>query len=157
MEPEALNKLRKLRDCVRRWEGQISAEHMSARRKVGFNRSSIHNIDTHGYLQTAEIISLLYEDAQTPKQEAAEAPALNPTGGVTVKPPLANLVFRKDNTRPGGGIFIAHDTPKEAVDKNLPEGTIIHTQSDCECILASVLELLVHFLEIQFRNQRTSR
>ncbi|KAI0695709.1 fungal-specific transcription factor domain-containing protein [Cytidiella melzeri] len=106
-EEEALDKLRKLRDCVRRWEASINSDHMSARRK------------------TAEIISLLYEDAQTPSQNT-EPPALNPTGGVTVKAPLSNLVFRKDHSRPGGGVFIAHDAPKEAVDKNLPEGLIIH-------------------------------
>ncbi|KAI0810881.1 fungal-specific transcription factor domain-containing protein [Irpex lacteus] len=106
-EQEALDKLRKLRDCVHRWEASINSDHMSARRK------------------TAEIISLLYEDAQTPIQNT-EPPALNPTGGVTVKAPLSNLVFRKDNSRPGGGVFIAHDTPKETFDKHLPAGTVIH-------------------------------
>ncbi len=68
---------------------------------------------------------MLYEDAQTPIQNT-EPPALNPTGGVTVKAPLSNLVFRKDNSRPGGGVFIAHDTPKETFDKHLPAGTVIH-------------------------------
>lgn len=33
-DAEAAAKLRKLRDCVRRWEGSISPDHMSARRKV---------------------------------------------------------------------------------------------------------------------------
>lgn len=58
-----------------------------------------------------------------------EAPALNPTGGVTVKQPLGGLVFRKDPTRPGGGVFIARDTTNEAVDKHLPQGTIINERS----------------------------
>ena len=90
-------------------------------------------------LQTAEIITLLYEDAQTPNQNT-EPPALNPTGGVTVKAPLANLVFRKDNSRPGGGVFIAHDTPKDAVDKNIPEGTIIHAPPPGTCASVSPKE-----------------
>jgi len=111
LEAEALDKLRKLRDCVRRWEAAINSEHMSARRK------------------TAEIISLLYEDAQTPN-ENTEPPALNPTGGVTVKAPLSNLVFRKDNSRPGGGVFIAHESTKGDLDKNIPEGTIIHAPTE---------------------------
>lgn len=34
-DPDAALKLRKLRDCVRRWERAISADHMSAKRKVG--------------------------------------------------------------------------------------------------------------------------
>ncbi|KAF8212084.1 fungal-specific transcription factor domain-containing protein [Mycena galopus ATCC 62051] len=33
-DPEAVAKLLKLRDCVRRWEGAISPDHMSARRKA---------------------------------------------------------------------------------------------------------------------------
>lgn len=35
-DADAAAKLRKLRDCVRRWEGSISPDHMSARRKAGF-------------------------------------------------------------------------------------------------------------------------
>ena len=34
---DAAAKLRKLRDCVRRWEGSISPDHMSVRRKAGFD------------------------------------------------------------------------------------------------------------------------
>jgi len=34
-DEEAASKLRKLRDCVRRWEGSLSPDHMSARRKAG--------------------------------------------------------------------------------------------------------------------------
>jgi len=84
-------KLRKLRDCVRRWEGSYSPEHMSARRK------------------TAEIISLLYEATQGPR--TVEVPALNPTGGVKANPPAA-LEYKKDPTRPGGGVFVAHGSTR---------------------------------------------
>jgi hypothetical protein len=44
-----------------------------------------------------------------------EAPVLNPTGGVTVKKP-ANLDFKKDPTRPGGGVFILHGKGNEFKD-----------------------------------------
>ncbi|GJE90761.1 GAL4 and fungal-specific transcription factor domain-containing protein [Phanerochaete sordida] len=102
-DEEAQNKLKKLRDCIRRWEAAISSDHMSARRK------------------TAEIITLLYESTLHPLNP--EAPALNPTSGVTVNPPLGGLVFRKDPTRPGGGVFVAR-TPQDI--KHLPAGTIVH-------------------------------
>ena len=74
--------------------------------------------------QTAEIITLLYESTLHPLNP--EAPALNPTGGVKVKQPLGGLRFHKDPTRPGGGVFVARDTTNEAVDKHLPQGTIIN-------------------------------
>ena len=44
-----------------------------------------------------------------------ETPALNPTGGVTVKKP-ADLDFKKDPTRPGGGVFILHGKGNEFKD-----------------------------------------
>ncbi|KAF8635521.1 hypothetical protein AX17_003906 [Amanita inopinata Kibby_2008] len=108
----AAAKLRKLRDCVRRWEGSISPDHMSARRK------------------TAEIIALLYEATQGPHYPF-EAPALNPTGGVTAKQPVG-LEYKKDPSRPGGGVFIAHGEAKkrEQEFKDLPVGTIISAPSD---------------------------
>ncbi|PFH51749.1 hypothetical protein AMATHDRAFT_74779 [Amanita thiersii Skay4041] len=111
---DAAAKLRKLRDCVRRWEGSISPDHMSARRK------------------TAEIIALLYEATQGPHLPM-EAPPLNPTGGVTARQPVG-LEYKKDPTRPGGGVFIARGDAKHREDdfKDLPEGTIISGSSDDE-------------------------
>lgn len=76
-------------------------------------------------LQTAEIIALLYEATQDPNMPL-EQPALNPTGGVKVKPPMM-LDYKKDPTRPGGGVFVAHD--KNADLKDVPEGTIISPPS----------------------------
>ncbi|KAF8077696.1 fungal-specific transcription factor domain-containing protein [Lyophyllum atratum] len=109
-DEDAAAELRKLRDTVRRWEGSISPDHMSARRK-------------------AEIISLLYEATQGPHLPM-EAPALNPTGGVTVKPPVG-LDYRKDPTRPGSGVFIAHgQTAKDGTFKDIPAGVIINSSSD---------------------------
>jgi hypothetical protein len=76
-------------------------------------------------LQTAEIIALLYEATQGPPLPM-EAPALNPTGGVTVKKP-AELDFKKDPTRPGGGVFILHGKGNEF--KDVPKG-VISTSED---------------------------
>ncbi|KAJ3500496.1 hypothetical protein NLJ89_g9771 [Agrocybe chaxingu] len=75
---------------------------------------------------TAEIIALLYEATQGP-QFAMETPALNPTGGVTSKQPVL-LDYKKDPTRPGGGVFVAHGKPVEL--KDLPEGTVISGSSE---------------------------
>lgn len=52
-----------------------------------------------------------------------EAPALNPTGGVTVKQPVM-LDYKKDPTRPGGGVFVAAPG-KSGEFKDLPEGVVI--------------------------------
>ncbi|KAF7363561.1 hypothetical protein MSAN_01012700 [Mycena sanguinolenta] len=108
-DPEAVAKLMKLRDCVRRWEGAISPDHMSARRKARV-------------FSTAEIITLLYEATQGP-QLPLEAPALNPTGGVKGKQPTP-LNYKPDPTRPGAGVFIAHKDSKDDFE-DLPAGTVI--------------------------------
>ncbi|KAF8660606.1 hypothetical protein AX16_001585 [Volvariella volvacea WC 439] len=112
-DSDAAAKLRKLRDCVRRWEGSISPDHMSARRK------------------TAEIIALLYEATQGPPLPI-EQPALNPTGGVVAKPPPQDLDYKKDPSRPGGGIFVAHGKTKDSDYKDLPAGVVISSNSSDE-------------------------
>jgi len=56
-----------------------------------------------------------------------EAPALNPTGGVTVKKP-ADLDFKKDPTRPGGGVFILHGKGNEF--KDALDGVVISTSEE---------------------------
>lgn len=109
-DEDAAAKLRKLRDCVRRWEGSISPDHMSVRRK------------------TAEIISLLYEATQGPPPPM-ETPALNPTGGVKPKPPVG-LDYKKDPTRPGGGVFVAHGKVARQGDfSGVPSGVVISSNS----------------------------
>ena len=42
------------------------------------------------------------------------------------------LQYHKDPSRPGGGVFIARGTTNEAVDKHLPEGTIINEEQERE-------------------------
>ena len=77
-------------------------------------------------MQTAEIIALLYEATQGPPLPI-EAPPLNPTGGVTLKKP-ADLDFKKDPTRPGGGVFILHGKGDEF--KDVPDGVVISTSEE---------------------------
>jgi hypothetical protein len=112
MGSDAIDKLKKLRDCVRRWESSSPPEHMSTRRK------------------TAEIISLLYEATQGPPPQV-EVPALNPTGGVKGNPPAA-IEYRQDPSRPGRGVFVAH-APTRAKDyesKGVPAGTVINSSDE---------------------------
>jgi hypothetical protein len=111
-DQDAAVKLKKLRDCIRRWEKSLSPDHMSARRK------------------TAEIIALLYEATQGPPLPM-ERPALNPTANVKTKkpPPLGGLSYEKDPSRPGGGVFIAHGKVKGAYPEIAP-GVIIESTSD---------------------------
>ncbi|KAI9446505.1 hypothetical protein H4582DRAFT_2108166 [Lactarius indigo] len=111
---DAAAKLKKLRDCVRRWEKSLSPDHMSARRK------------------TAEIIALLYEATQGPPLPM-ERPALNPTTNVTTKkpPPLGGLSYERDPSRPGGGVFVAHGKVKGAYPEITP-AVIIESTSEEE-------------------------
>ncbi|KAL5490395.1 hypothetical protein ACEPAI_5228 [Sanghuangporus weigelae] len=110
-DPNAQAKLRKLRDCVRRWEACLNPDQMSARRK------------------TAEIITLLYETTLGPVSLDHQA-GLNPTTGVVPKPQGVNkgLKFKYDPSRPGKGVFVAHGKAKEADYKDLPEGTVVISQ-----------------------------
>ncbi|KDQ60931.1 hypothetical protein JAAARDRAFT_31927 [Jaapia argillacea MUCL 33604] len=111
-DPEAAAKLRKLRDCVRRWEKSLSPDHMSARRK------------------TAEIISLLYEATQGPAQ--LEAPPLNPTGGVKGKQLFEGLNYKKDPSRPGGGVYVAQGKARAGDYSELPPGSVVYSDEESE-------------------------
>lgn len=71
----------------------------------------------------------MYEATQGPPLPA-ETPSLNPTGGVTPKPPI-NLEYQKDSTRSGGGVFIAQ-APREDVIKDLPVGLVITPEESRE-------------------------
>ncbi|KAI9510216.1 fungal-specific transcription factor domain-containing protein [Russula earlei] len=105
-DQDAAMKLKRVRDCIRRWEKSLSPDHMSVRRK------------------TAEIIALLYEATQGPPPQM-ERPALNPTSNVTTnKPPSVG-------GRPGGGVFVAHGTAKGAYPEVAP-GVIIEDHSEEE-------------------------
>lgn len=71
---------------------------------------------------------MLYEATLGPPT-AIEAPALNPTSGVKVKAPVV-LDYRKDPTRPGGGVFVAHGSTNKRDLRDLPEGLVINASSD---------------------------
>jgi hypothetical protein len=77
--------------------------------------------------KTAEIIALLYEATQGPPLPVDSPPALNPTGGVKGKqpPPLNGLQYKKDPSRQGSGVFIAHGATRTENYKDIPEGIII--------------------------------
>ncbi|TFY77651.1 hypothetical protein EWM64_g6362 [Hericium alpestre] len=121
-DQEAAFKLKKLRDCIRRWEKSLSPDHMSARRK------------------TAEIIALLYEATQG-APPPIETPALNPTGGVKGKlpPPLGGLQYEKDPSRPGGGIFVAHGKQAKGAYMELGDETVIDGSDSDEEVEGAVL------------------
>ncbi|CDO73555.1 hypothetical protein BN946_scf185014.g25 [Trametes cinnabarina] len=114
-DPEAQKKLKKLRDCVRKWEASLSPDHMRLLTFYG--------------TQTAEIIALLYEATQAPIAPGNDPPALNPTGGVKGNPPPTALKFQKDSTRPGGGVFVAKGPIPKDQFKHLPEGTIVSAET----------------------------
>lgn len=53
-----------------------------------------------------------------------EPPALNPTVGVKGRPPVM-LDYRKDPTRPGGGVFVAQDSGTSDALSDLPKGIVV--------------------------------
>lgn len=69
---------------------------------------------------------MLYEATQGP-QLPLQAPVLNPTSGARAKQPVL-LDYKRDISRPGGGIFIAQN--KVAELRDLPEGLVISKSDD---------------------------
>jgi hypothetical protein len=58
-----------------------------------------------------------------------ETPALNPTSGVKGKPPVG-LDYKKDPTRPGSGVFVAHGKVARQGDfSGVPLGVVISSNS----------------------------
>jgi len=55
-------------------------------------------------------------------------PALNPTTGVTAHPPASELVYKQDESRPGGGVFVVKGS-KEGY-KDLPPGVVIDSSEE---------------------------
>ncbi|KAG8746920.1 hypothetical protein FRC10_003091 [Ceratobasidium sp. 414] len=109
-DPEAVIRLKTLRDTIKRWEAALDPGHMPVRRKTG------------------EIICLLYEATQgVPEPSRTTDKRLNPTVGVqNVRAPeaLRGLEFKKDASRPGGGVFVASKRMIPAL-ADLPRGTVV--------------------------------
>ena len=87
--------------------------------------------------QTAEIIILLYEVTQLPRESlhrAGDPLRLNPTVGVSDRPAgtenFIKLKFTKDSSRPGGGVFVADDQHVAESVSDLPLGTVVYVQGD---------------------------
>jgi hypothetical protein len=123
-DQRCLQTLKLLRDCVQRWEAALSPDSMSTRRKVQSILSDYDEIITR--YQTAEIITLLYETAQSnPREDDFERETLGPTPGVVSKlqGSLKDLVFREDKSRPGGGVFVVNK--KRMAMGDLPENSVI--------------------------------
>jgi hypothetical protein len=55
-------------------------------------------------------------------------PALNPTAGVTAHPPAPELIYKQDESRPGGGVFVARGSKEGYTD--LPPGVIIDSSEE---------------------------
>ena len=62
-----------------------------------------------------------------------ERPPLNPASNVTTRkpPPFGGLAYKKDSSRPGGGVFVAHGKARGAFPGVGP-GVIIESHSDEE-------------------------
>jgi hypothetical protein len=58
-------KLKKLRDCIRRWEKSLSPDHMSARRKVGSYEQSNEWIAYHFPIDRRDYRVVVRGDART--------------------------------------------------------------------------------------------
>jgi hypothetical protein len=85
-------------------------------------------LGSHMFVQTAEIIALLYESTQTPSVPSSSTEPMNPTVGVRPRgkfpEALRGLMFRKDPSQPGGGVFVAAERPSGDYS-DLPKGTIV--------------------------------
>lgn len=112
-DPESLASLEKIKKTVTRWETAVRPDHMSMRRK------------------TVEVMSLLYEAAKkahAPENNEENTYALNPTTGVRRrdKSMFKNVVWQKDESRPGRGVFVATNKVLETeMPKDIPEGLVI--------------------------------
>lgn len=127
--------LKLLRNTVQRWESALAPDSMSTRRKVSPTPILLSS-STDLRRKTAEIITLLYETAQSNATDDDHEPTLGPTPGVVSKlqGSLKELVFKEDNSRPGGGIFVV--SKKRFALGDLPE-TAVMAAADKESVASS--------------------
>lgn len=110
-DQQALSTLKIARDCVMRFQRQgeqESTEELTVRTK------------------TAQVIKLLHESALGAYANSPNSGNLNPTAGVTNRrtaDTVRGIVFKPDETRPGGGVYVATNTNLMLDD--LPPGTMV--------------------------------
>jgi hypothetical protein len=130
---------------VRKTKGQFQGESFSP-----FKIDCLPPLPVFVFHQTAEIIALLYEATQGPPLPIDGPPALNPTGtlfitifygfshyetgGVTGKqpPPVNGLQYKKDPSRQGSGVFIAHGATRKNYEDLLPGVLVSPSDSGSE-------------------------
>lgn len=123
-DQEALATLKKASDCVNRFKRQgeqDSSEDLSMRAKTG------------------EVISLLHECAIGSYSNTPNSGNLNPTAGVTNRrwvDTVRGIVFKPDQTRPGGGVYVA--TNNNLMLDDLPQGTMILQETEAGAVPALV-------------------
>ncbi|WWC72610.1 uncharacterized protein I206_106572 [Kwoniella pini CBS 10737] len=111
-DDSALATLKLVKQTATRWEHAVQPDQMSIRRK------------------TCETMTLLYEAALKTDPESHEmrqAPKLpaNPTAGVIPRQSgSVKLQFKKDESRQGGGVFVA-ETEQEIIASGLRQGDVV--------------------------------
>ncbi|KZT57005.1 hypothetical protein CALCODRAFT_496655 [Calocera cornea HHB12733] len=106
-DAEAAESLKRLRDATQECENSMGTEQQKSRRK------------------TSELISLLYEATQTAGSEKGEKAILNPTAGVALREQATPMVFKRDGSRPGGGVYVLDKAADLQKHKDLPPGTFL--------------------------------
>lgn len=81
--------------------------------------------------KTAEVIKLLHESAIGAYANSPNSGNLNPTAGVSNRrtaDTVRGIIFKPDQTRPGGGVYVA--TKSNLMLDDLPEGTIVLQETE---------------------------
>nr|ODN90018.1 hypothetical protein L203_01936 [Cryptococcus depauperatus CBS 7841] len=113
-EPEALESLKLIKETATRWESITQpVDQMSIRRK------------------TCETMTLLYEAALKTSPSGRDTfakPSGNPTAGVSARKEISKLVFVKDPSRPGGGIFVAQNEKEKMTSGLIQEDVMLASE-----------------------------
>ncbi|MCO5613737.1 hypothetical protein L7F22_068015 [Adiantum nelumboides] len=123
-DQEALASIQKAHDCVVRFERQ--GEHDS-------------NQDLSMRAKTAGVIILLHKSAIGKYKNTPNSGNLNPTAGVSNRrwiDNVRNIVFKPDQNRPGGGVYVA--TKHNLMLDDLPAGTMILQETEAGAVPALV-------------------
>lgn len=123
-DQEALASIQKAHDCVMRFERQ--GEHDSHQ-------------DLSMRAKTAGVIALLHKSAIGTYKNTPNSGNLNPTAGVSNRrwiDNVRNIVFKPDQNRPGGGVYVA--TTHNLMLDDLPAGTMILQETEAGAVPALI-------------------